>query len=211
MFFRIVAGTFQRFKCLLFLASGKHNSTNRDLDGTRQRDPAAVQRLRRPLEDHGRAAAVLHQPVQNHSARPHRLHSRWEMCLPHQPNPVPVEQNSRFAFCAPGSAAKEFFTKSKLPILELSHIWWVHSSGELLEDLRSSVLSDPLKPVFAGSCRTLTKMERWRWTSSAPPSTWWWPERTAMTFQRSFQRAWCQSWSTWTTQQVRRPQRFLTS
>nr|1FI6_A Chain A, EH DOMAIN PROTEIN REPS1 [Mus musculus] len=23
----------------------------------------------------------------------------------------------------PGSAAKEFFTKSKLPILELSHIW----------------------------------------------------------------------------------------
>lgn len=130
---------------------------------------------------------------------------------PPKANPVPVEQNSRFAFCAPGSAAKEFFTKSKLPILELSHIWWVHSSGELLEDLRSSVLSDPLKPVFAGSCRTLTKMERWRWTSSAPPSTWWWPERTAMTFQRSFQRAWCQSWSTWTTQQVRRPQRFLTS
>ena len=27
--------------------------------------------------------------------------------------------------CFPGSAAKEFFTKSKLPILELSHIWWV--------------------------------------------------------------------------------------
>lgn len=25
--------------------------------------------------------------------------------------------------CSPGSAAKEFFTKSKLPILELSHIW----------------------------------------------------------------------------------------
>lgn len=25
--------------------------------------------------------------------------------------------------CVAGSAAKEFFTKSKLPILELSHIW----------------------------------------------------------------------------------------
>lgn len=56
--------------------------------------------------------------------------------------------------------------------------------------------------VLEGSCRTLTRTERWPWTSSAPPSTWWWPERTATTFLRSCPRAWCQSWSTWMTQQV---------
>lgn len=33
------------------------------------------------------------------------------------------EVNLCLSLCVEGSAAKEFFTKSKLPILELSHIW----------------------------------------------------------------------------------------
>lgn len=128
-----------------------------------------------------------------------------------------MRRDSFIFVCVSGSAAKEFFTKSKLPILELSHIWWVLSAFIWSFYLRLNIRpklpiifllklhhSETVWCVFEGSCQTSIKMERWPWTSSAPPFTWSWPERTATTSRRSCRRASCRSWSTWTIQQVRR-------
>lgn len=97
-----------------------------------------------------------------------------------------------------------FFLHTRLNLVTMTCwvIWqagdkdWLTRSGSTSERLPAVVKirsHSPLCCVLPGSCQTSIRTERWLWMSSALPSIWLWPERTATTSPRSCLRAWCQS------------------
>lgn len=99
-----------------------------------------------------------------------------------------------------GTVAKNFFTKSKLPIPELSHIWW-------WENLLKHAMNCSFAFAFSHFCIILVRCPSGSWAtltrtalslsqSSALPSIWSWPGKMVTSFLKFSPPRWDRaSWS----------------